>query len=78
MNAETLLVDMKTAARILGIPFTAVHRLIAEDRILAIQAGRAGEPMITRTISSDLRSVSDESLRAKTDAFGPWYSAGFF
>ncbi len=30
-SEETLLVDMRTAARILGIPFTAVRRLIADN-----------------------------------------------
>jgi excisionase family DNA binding protein len=40
---------MKTAARILGIPFTAVRRLIAEDQISAIRAGRGGKFMIART-----------------------------
>jgi excisionase family DNA binding protein len=49
MNAETLLVDMKTGARILGIPFTAVRRLIAEDRIPATRTGRGGKFFIART-----------------------------
>jgi excisionase family DNA binding protein len=40
---------MKTAARILGIPFMAVRRLIAEDQLPAIRAGRGGKFMIART-----------------------------
>jgi hypothetical protein len=39
---QTLLVDLHEAAAILGIPFTAVRRLIAEDQIPATRAGRGG------------------------------------
>ncbi len=46
---QTLLVDMKTAARILGIQWTAGRRLIAEDQIPATRAGRGGKFMIART-----------------------------
>jgi excisionase family DNA binding protein len=46
---QTLLVDLHEAAAILGIPFTAVRRLIAEDQIPATRAGRGGKFMIART-----------------------------
>jgi excisionase family DNA binding protein len=46
---QTLLVDMHEAAEILGIPFTAVRRLIAEDQLPATRAGRGGKFMIART-----------------------------
>jgi len=39
---QALLVDPKNAAEILGIPIAAVRRLIAEDRLPAIRAGRGG------------------------------------
>jgi excisionase family DNA binding protein len=42
-------VDLHEAAAILGIPFTAVRRLIAEDQIPATRAGRGGKFMIART-----------------------------
>jgi excisionase family DNA binding protein len=41
--------DLHEAAEILGIPFTAVRRLIAEDQIPATRAGRGGKFMIART-----------------------------
>ena len=46
---QSLLVDLHEAAEILGIPFTAVRRLIAEDQIPATRAGRGGKFMIART-----------------------------
>ena len=46
---QALLVDLHEAAEILGIPFTAVRRLIAEDQIPATRAGRGGKFMIART-----------------------------
>jgi excisionase family DNA binding protein len=46
---ETLLVDLHEAASILGIPVTAVRRLIAEDKLPATRAGRGGKFMIART-----------------------------
>jgi excisionase family DNA binding protein len=49
---QTLLVDLHEAAAILGIPFTAVRRLIAEDQIPATRAGRGGKFMIARTALS--------------------------
>ena len=39
---QALLVDLIEAAEILGIPIAAVRRLIAEDRLPAIRAGRGG------------------------------------
>ena len=46
---QALLVDLIEAARILGIPIAAVRRLIAEDRLPAIRAGRGGKFWIART-----------------------------
>jgi excisionase family DNA binding protein len=46
---QALLVDLHEAAEILGIPFTAVRRLIAEDQLPATKAGRGGKFMIART-----------------------------
>ena len=40
---QTLLVDIRTAAAILGLPLSSVRRLIAEDRIPAIKAGKGGK-----------------------------------
>jgi excisionase family DNA binding protein len=44
-----LLVDLIEASQILGIPVAAVRRLIAEDRLPAIRAGRGGKFWIART-----------------------------
>jgi excisionase family DNA binding protein len=46
---QTLLVDLHEAASMLGIPFTAVRRLIAEGQLPATRAGRGGKFMIART-----------------------------
>ena len=46
---QSLLVDLHEAAALLGIPFTAVRRLIAEGQIPATRAGRGGKFWIART-----------------------------
>jgi len=47
-KTETLLVDLKTAAQILGIARSSVRLLVAREDLPAIKAGKGGKLFIPR------------------------------